>query len=64
VELVLTVRNTGKQFTLADLLLLLVKDKFVALSAELLLTDGHFGSMNLSLFSITAPLTLASNLGS
>jgi hypothetical protein len=48
----------------ADLVLLLVVDKFVVLSDEILLTEGHFGSKNLSLFSITAPLTLSSNFGS
>jgi hypothetical protein len=48
----------------ADLLLLLVVDKFVVLSEELLLTEGHFGSTNLSLLSMTAPLTLSSNFGS
>jgi hypothetical protein len=49
---------------LTDLLLLLVVDKFVVLSEELLLTEGHFGSINLSLLSMTAPLTLSSNFGS
>jgi hypothetical protein len=34
----------------ADLLLLLAKDKFDVLSEELLLTEGHFDSTNLSLF--------------
>jgi hypothetical protein len=48
----------------ADLLLLLVEDKFVVLSEEILLTEVHFGSKNLSLFSMTAPLTLSSNFGS
>jgi len=64
VWLVLTVRNTGKQFMLADLPLLLIVDKFVVLSEELLLTEGHLGSANLSLLSMTAPLTLSSNFGS
>jgi len=54
----------GKQFMLAGLLLLLAVDKFVVLSEELLLTEGHLGSTNLSLLSMTAPLTLSSNLGS
>jgi hypothetical protein len=49
---------------LADLLLLLAVDKFVMLSEELLLIEGHFGSTNLSVLSMTAPLTLSSNLGS
>jgi hypothetical protein len=48
----------------ADLLLLLVEDKFVVLSEELLQTEGHFGSKNLSLLSMIAPLTLSSNFGS
>lgn len=63
-QLVLTVRNTGKQLPLTDMLLPLVRDKFAGLSAELVSTEGHFGSTNLSLFSMTAPLTLTSNFGS
>ena len=49
---------------LADLQLLLAVDKFVVLSEKLLLTEGHLGSTNLSLFSMTVPLTLSSNFGS
>ena len=48
----------------AGLLLLLVVDKFVVLSEELLLTEGHLGSTNLSLLSMIVPLTLSSNFGS
>lgn len=63
-QLLLTVRNTGKQFMFADLLLLLVVDKLVVLSEKLLFIEGHFDSTNLSLLSMTAPLTLSSNFGS